>query len=304
MRLADIDLRLLRVFKAVADAGGFVKAQGVLGINQPAISSHIANLEQRLNVRLCERGRGGFSLTPQGQEVLEEANAFLDLVEEYSNRLNSIGKKSGDLVRIGIVDGLLTEPSNPLPDAIRAAKTVCPDMRPRVGIYDFLDCLSELRANRLDIAIVGVSTDEDLPEDLEPVAIFDEPSCLYCAPDHPCAIANGSEEVQEQLRKSSISAHSFLSNPVEEQFDVLLLDENIEISQGNVESTVYLTLSGTHVGLIPRHFADPWVRSGDLVVIAPDHYGVMSCFHAIRLRSAAHNAACRSVWQELMQIQE
>jgi len=59
VRLSDIDLRLLRVFEAVAVAGGFVRAQEALGISQPAISSYIAKLESRLNVRLCDRGPKG-----------------------------------------------------------------------------------------------------------------------------------------------------------------------------------------------------------------------------------------------------
>lgn len=93
MKLSDIDLRLLRVFKAVAESGGFVKAQAVLGISQPAISSHIANLERRLNVRLCHRGPKGFSLTFQGQQVLDETNRMLDHLDSFADRLNEIGGK-------------------------------------------------------------------------------------------------------------------------------------------------------------------------------------------------------------------
>ncbi len=61
------------------------KAQGVLGI-----SPHIANLDRRLIVRLCNRGAQGFSLAPQGQEVLTETDRMLDHLN--ANRLNAIGK--------------------------------------------------------------------------------------------------------------------------------------------------------------------------------------------------------------------
>lgn len=302
MRLSDIDLRLLRVFKAVAEAGGFVKAQDVLGINQPAISSHIANLEQRLGVRLCDRGRGGFSITAQGRQVLKETTDLLDNIEEYSNRLNAIGKKAAQLVRIGVIDCLLTDPGNPIPSCIRASKENYGDMRVRIGVYDYLDCINELRSKRLDIAIVGLVEGEEFPKDLEAIKIFEERSGLYCSPEHPCAKLADGPDMLEQLGAARISAHSFVQNPVDEQLDLLLRDENVEIEQGSAESTVYLALAGTHVGLIPDHFAEIWVGRGQLVQVAPNRIQAVSSFHAVRVKSARQHAALKYLWQQFGQV--
>lgn len=301
MRLSDIDLRLLRVFKAVAETGGFVKAQDLLGINQPAISSHISNLEQRLGVRLCKRGRGGFSLTSQGQEVLRETTDLLTQVEKYSDRLDSIGKKAALSVRIGVVDCLLTDKGNPIPECIRATKATYDDMRVRVGVYDYLDCLSELRSKRLDMVIVGLVKGEKLPDAFEAIKLFDELSHLYCSPIHSCAGIVDEREIFEELRASRISAHSFFQNPVDETLDLLLRDENAEIAQGNLESTVYLALAGTHVGLMPDHFAELWVQRGQLVQIATTSLKAVSSFHAVRLKSAQQNAALEHLWEQLDQ---
>jgi len=59
----DIDLRLLRVFKAVADAGGLSNAQAVLNLNPSTISTQLSTLEAQLGYTLCQRGRSGFKLT-------------------------------------------------------------------------------------------------------------------------------------------------------------------------------------------------------------------------------------------------
>lgn len=302
MRLSDIDLRLLRVFKAVAEAGGFVKAQDVLGINQPAISSHIANLEQRLGVRLCNRGRGGFSLTARGLEVFTETSDLLDYVEEYSKKLNSIGKKAAQLVRIGVIDCLLTDPGNPIPSCIRASKEKYGDMRVRIGVYDYLDCINELHSKRLDVAIVGLVEGEEFPENLEAIEIFEERSGLYCSPTHPCAKLADGPDLLEGLEAARISAHSFVQNPVDVHLDLLLRDENVELEQGNAESTVYLALAGTHVGLIPDHFADIWVRRGQLIQIAPNRIQAVSSFHAVRLKSVQPHAALKYLWRQLGQV--
>jgi DNA-binding transcriptional LysR family regulator len=58
--VSDFDLRLLRVFVAIAEAGSFTAAQMVLNLGQSTISNQMAALEQRLGYRLCERGRSGF----------------------------------------------------------------------------------------------------------------------------------------------------------------------------------------------------------------------------------------------------
>ena len=298
MRLSDIDLRLLRVFKSVAESGGFVKAQSVLGISQPAISSHIANLEQRLNVRLCNRGAQGFSLTPLGQEVLDQTNQMLDHLDAYANQLNAIGEKSVQRIRIGVVDCLVSDPQNPLSAAIKSVKTKAKDMTVRIGVYDYLDCLTELRAGRLDIAIIGIEVDEKLPDDIETIHIYDELSRLYCSPDHQCSGVTDPDRLAALLRNAEIAAHSFLMNPISDSFEMHLLDENADISQGNIESTVYLTLAGTHVGVIPKHYADQWVKAGELVTVGPEIYGVVTRVNAVRMKSSTSSDVALQLWDE------
>lgn len=74
--LQTLDLRLLRIFQLVVRFNGFSAAQEPLGMTQATISAHMKQLEGRLGVRLCERGRSGFYLTEQGKQV---HSAMLDL---------------------------------------------------------------------------------------------------------------------------------------------------------------------------------------------------------------------------------
>ena len=77
-RVSDIDLRLLRVFVSVVEAGGFSLATARLNVAESTISTHMSDLEARLGIRLCERGRGGFRITQRGQEVYQETLALFD----------------------------------------------------------------------------------------------------------------------------------------------------------------------------------------------------------------------------------
>lgn len=300
MKLSDIDLRLLRVFQAVANAGSMAKAQGSLGISQPAISMHIAKLEDRLALRLGDRGPQGFSLSPEGKLVLDEATQLLAQVDKSADRLRGIGKATDRRIRFGVVDSMVTDPNNPLVDQIRSLKGAFHDLRIRIGIFDFLDCLTELRAEQLDIAIIGIAGDETIPSDLEAIPLYQEFSGLFCTPDHPCAGIADLLELKNALAVAEISAHSFVFNPIDQDLDLKLLDQSKGVAQDTIELSVYLALSGTHVGLIPDHYAEKWTQTGQLVRLAPEAYSIISQFHAVRLRSAEPDEVTDHAWKQLI----
>ena len=81
--LSESDIRLLRVFSAVVDAGGFSAAQIDLNVSQSTISTHMTALEQRLGVRLCERGRSGFRLTERGTLIYQAAQRLFSAIDEF-----------------------------------------------------------------------------------------------------------------------------------------------------------------------------------------------------------------------------
>lgn len=299
MKLSDIDLKLLRVFQAVADAGGFGKAQGSLGISQPAISAQIAKLEDRLGFRVCERGPQGFALTAEGSIVLDETKALLTFVDKSADRLRHIASPKAKRIRFGVVDSMVTDPNNPLVALIRDMKSRDADLKIQIGIYDFLDCLTELRADRLDIALVGIAGDEIIPEELDALHLYEETSGLYCTPDHPCCGLTDASQLKLALANAEISAHSFVFNPIDQDLAPKLLDQSKGVAQDTIELSTYLALSGTHVGLIPTHYADIWERSGDLVRIAPELYSVDSQFHALRLSAPSHDPVCAAAWRDL-----
>jgi len=153
----------------------------------------------------------------------------------------------------------------------------------------------------LDIGIIGIADDEVIPEDLEALHLYAETSGLFCAPDHPVSGVTDAAEVQRILQRSDISAYSFLRNPMGAELDLDLMGENAEVAQDNIESTVYHTLAGTHVGLIPLHFAQIWVKTGALVPVAGDAHQVQSQFHAVRVKGDRQSKSCELVWQGLVQ---
>ena len=76
-----LELRHLRYFAAVADAGTFTRAAERLFIAQPTLNQQIGRLEQMVGTRLLHRGRDGMRLTTAGTVLLDAARDVLSRVD-------------------------------------------------------------------------------------------------------------------------------------------------------------------------------------------------------------------------------
>lgn len=76
------ELRHLRAFLAIADAGSVTSAAAVLRISQPALSRTLRQLEQHLGVRLVDRTTHHLELTTDGRRFREKAYTAVAAVDE------------------------------------------------------------------------------------------------------------------------------------------------------------------------------------------------------------------------------
>src|SRR6476469_4279110 len=76
-----LELRHLRSFAAVAEAGTFTRAAEGLFIAQPTLSQQIRQLEQLVGTRLLHRRRDGVALTAAGAVLLDAARDVLSLID-------------------------------------------------------------------------------------------------------------------------------------------------------------------------------------------------------------------------------
>ncbi len=76
-----LELRHLRYFAAVADAGTFTCAAEQVFITQPTLSQQIRRLEQLVGTPLLHRGRDGVRLTAAGTVLLDAARDVLSRVD-------------------------------------------------------------------------------------------------------------------------------------------------------------------------------------------------------------------------------
>ncbi|MFJ5933000.1 LysR family transcriptional regulator [Streptomyces sp. NPDC093071] len=103
-----LELRQLRVVKAIADEGGLTAAARRLGMAQPSVSQALARAERAVGGALFLRGAGGAVATPLGEVVVGHARTVLDAVE----RMTAAAARHREdhwpaAVRIGCAPGLL-----------------------------------------------------------------------------------------------------------------------------------------------------------------------------------------------------
>src|SRR5690606_30648804 len=87
-----VELRQLRYFQAVADAGGFPRAADRLHISQPPLSRQMTALEDELGVRLFDRGPRGVRLTPAGQAFLDGVRGTLRGLDQARIKAQAAGR--------------------------------------------------------------------------------------------------------------------------------------------------------------------------------------------------------------------
>ncbi|MGW6271127.1 LysR family transcriptional regulator [Streptomyces sp. NPDC055060] len=78
----NVELRHLRAVRAIGDEGSLTDAARVLRLTQPALSRTLAQLEQRLGVRLVERTTRSVRLTEPGRRLWEHAHRILGQLDD------------------------------------------------------------------------------------------------------------------------------------------------------------------------------------------------------------------------------
>ena len=98
-----MDLRHLRYFQAVAEELSFSRAAKRLRIAQPALSRAVQELEKDLGMRLIDRNRRSFALTPAGAVLLTETALILERLEESLRRVKRTALGEEGELRLGYI---------------------------------------------------------------------------------------------------------------------------------------------------------------------------------------------------------
>lgn len=263
-QVSDFDIRLLKLFRSVVECGGFSAAESVLGIGRSAISQQMSDLEQRLGLRLCQRGRAGFALTEEGREVFQSTQQLLAALESFRTEVNGLHQHLRGELNIGLTDNLVTVPHMRITNALARLK----ERGPEVRIHIRMTPPSEVEQGVLDGRLhIGVVPQAGALSGLDYQALYDERSLLYCAVGHPLFYVDDQQLEDQRLNAQDAIAPTFRLPPeVQSHYQVL----NCTASASDREGMAFLILTGRFIGYLPDHYAAAWVQQGRLRALKAD----------------------------------
>ena len=92
----------MKTFAAVVDGGSFVQAADALDMSKPAVSRHVAELEQRLGVRLLQRTTRKLSLTEEGRLFYGRCKTVLADVEVAEEEITAQSVAVKGLIKVNV----------------------------------------------------------------------------------------------------------------------------------------------------------------------------------------------------------
>jgi DNA-binding transcriptional LysR family regulator len=151
--MADVDLRKLRYFVAVAEQLHFGRAAEALHIAQPVLSRQIRALEDELKAQLFVRDKRATELTPAGRQLLADAGPLLASADGLRRRVARAARGTSSFT-IGFMPGLIVT------DAVRALAGRHPQLTVSVLRTGYDDQTAVLHDGRADVSYVRLPVDQ------------------------------------------------------------------------------------------------------------------------------------------------
>ena len=261
--IAEYDLRLLRIFVSVVENRGFAAAEAALGITRSTISIHMSNLEERMKLTLCLRGRGGFSLTEDGQTVYRAVINLFESLNDFSLLVGTLSKElSGELV-ILCADQLNPSRQYKLAEVVQLIHTKSPNLH---LVLD-TEPISNIEKSLLkDKAHIGLFPEYQHIEGLHYQHLASEAVYLCCSKKHPFF-----NKVDTLISKEELATVPAIHPGIDvdssgiEQLQKL----NLAAKSYQFDTRKAMILSGCYIGFMPQSYIQDELNCGEMRIIQP-----------------------------------
>lgn len=283
LQLSNVDVKQLRMFTAVVEHEGLTSAASALGVELTSISRALSGLETRLAIRLCQRGRSGFTLTTQGKEIYHRAKSLLDKFDEFETLARVVSKTVKGCLRIGMIDNTLSNPRARMVRALQMVARSHSELFLELSVMPAATVEIALRDRHLDLAIIA---QPNYLSALSYVPAFTEEAGLFISRDHPdrarIEAAILSSEIDDRAIPLIARRYKMASfNKLEKSYSFV----PVALADG-VETAATLIAAKFGVGILPKHYANV-VKNFDLVeIVVPASPLILTFYIAYRTDNA------------------
>ena len=294
-QLTDMDIRLLRVFKSVVECGGMAAAELELNIGTSTVSRHVKDLETRLGLTLCRRGRSGFALTPEGQQIYTETLRLLAGADAFRASVDALHHRMGGELHLAVFDKTASNPAARIAEAIAL---FC-ERAPGVSLHLHVAPINAIERGVIDGQFqVGVIPGHRRSDSLVYDDLFDETMLLYCGRRHALFGVPGETMTWRDEAQHGFAGLGYHSPNLEIGQQMRLPRKATAFDQ---EAIATLILSGKFLGFLPDHYAAGFVALGQMRAVNPQLFRYACSFLGILRRSPEPARAARLLQDCLVQ---
>jgi LysR family nitrogen assimilation transcriptional regulator len=167
--------RQLKYFVEIARSGSITTAAATLHIAQPALSHHIAAMEEELGVALLQRHARGVRLTMEGQRLFERAASILRQMERLREDVRDASTELRGVVRACIAGSVAPVLVVPL---YRLLQERAPEVQLHLTTAMSREAQTLVEARRVDLALLPTASEMTK---LESTPAYEEDFCLFGA---------------------------------------------------------------------------------------------------------------------------
>ena len=237
-----------RVVDAIAKTGTTAAAAKILGYNQSTVFRRITQLEESLGVRLFERDKRGFRLTPQGETLLPSLDQMSEVVSDIERRILGLDHRFEGKVTLS-VNGSIAKWL--LADSLRQFRKRYPEITLHLDVTDRVVNIKEREA---DLVIRG-SNDPD--PDLFGRKITRLPYAIYTSTQWADANAQRRVFSRDPMQIEWIGLSGQLVGTAPERWmRSNLAGVNIRVTASSIEACADLAAAGHGCAVVPCYVGD------------------------------------------------
>jgi DNA-binding transcriptional LysR family regulator len=283
-----VQLKSLKVFCDVVACRSFSRAADENGITQSGASQLVHHLETRLGVKLLDRSKRPFVLTPEGEVYYRGCRRLVQRFYALEEEVRSLHRvMAGRVSVVSIYSVGLSHMDRFVQDFLRRY--------PRANVrlrYDHPERVYELvRSDRADIGLVSYPRRS---RTIRAIAWRREPMVLVCAPEHPLA-RRCSVKLEELDGLDMVSFDEGLR--IRQEIDKTLamrgVDVHVAMEFDNIETLKRAIEINAGVSVLPEPTVAREVSSGSLVSVALDGVEMVRPLGIISRRGAAIGKTAR-----------
>ena len=260
----ELELRHLRVFVTVVEAGAHTRAARTLGLSQSTVSETLSALERTLGIPLFRKTAKGVTLTSPGEVLLAYARRILALTGEA---IDELARSSSSVTGTLVVAAVESRSAYVLPSRLAALRERWPNARVEVITGVCAEIRERVASGKCDLGLL-----------LEADNLTDSASVLarsrfviFGHPSHP--LAGERRASPDRLRRCDFymgdtagSYHQMLR----QYFEAAEVPHPRTQAMGTTEGVKRGILEGgLALGLLPSHAVQQELADGVLAEISP-----------------------------------